>query len=62
MSTHLRCSNIWMKTALVVIIKFFQWKESTIGASIVYYFSNNEWKTALLYMYNNMEEMNQYLV
>jgi hypothetical protein len=51
-----------MKTALVVIIKFFQWKESTIGASIVYYFSNNEWKTALLYMYNNMEEMNQYLV
>lgn len=43
-------------------LKFFKWNESTIGASIAYYFSNNEWKTDLLYMYNSMEKMNQYLV
>jgi hypothetical protein len=33
-----------------------------LGPSIAYCFTNDEWKTVLLYMYNNMEEMNQFLL
>jgi hypothetical protein len=39
-------------------LEIFQWRSKTIGPSTAYYFTNDEWKTTLLYMYNNMEEMN----
>ncbi|KAL5657654.1 hypothetical protein ACJX0J_030817, partial [Zea mays] len=34
----------------------------TVGPNTTYCFTNDEWKTALLYMYNNMEEMSQIFV
>jgi hypothetical protein len=39
-----------------------QWRAKTVGPNTSYCFTNDEWKTALLYMYNNMEEMNQFLL
>jgi hypothetical protein len=43
-------------------IEIFQWRGKTVGPSTTYCFTNDEWKTALLYMYNNMEEMSQFLL
>jgi hypothetical protein len=43
-------------------IEIFQWRGKIVGPSTTYYFTNDEWKTALLYMYNNMEEMSQFLL
>jgi hypothetical protein len=43
-------------------IEIFQRRDKTVGPIIAYCFTNDEWKTALLYMYNNMEEMNQFLL
>jgi hypothetical protein len=36
-------------------LEIFQWRGKTVGPSTAYYFTNDEWRTALLYMYNNME-------
>jgi hypothetical protein len=33
-------------------LEIFQWRGKTVGPSIAYCFTNNEWNTALLYMYN----------
>jgi hypothetical protein len=43
-------------------LEFFSMEGKTVGPSTTYYFTNDEWKIALLYMYNNMEEMNQFLL
>jgi hypothetical protein len=43
-------------------IEIFQWRGKTVGPSTTYCFTNDEWKTTLLYMYNNMEEMSQFLL
>jgi hypothetical protein len=43
-------------------LEIFQWRGKTIGPSIAYCFTNEEWKIALLYMYNNMEDMSQFLL
>jgi hypothetical protein len=43
-------------------LEFFQWRGKTIGACITYCFIDDNWKTVLPYMYNNMEDMNQYLM
>jgi hypothetical protein len=43
-------------------LEIFQWSGKTVGPSIAYGFTNDEWKTALLYMYNNMEEVSQFLL
>jgi hypothetical protein len=48
------------KIRLVVILKFSQWRGKTIGPITTYCFTNDEWQTPLLYMYNNMEEMNHF--
>ena len=39
----------------------FQWRGKTLGPNTAYSFNNDEWNTALLYMYN-MEEMKQLLI
>jgi hypothetical protein len=39
-------------------LEIFQWRHKTVGPSTSYCFTNDECKIALLYMYNNMEEMN----
>ena len=41
-------------------LQIFQWKGTTVGASRAYYYNDEEWKTTLLYMYNNIVEMDQY--
>jgi hypothetical protein len=43
-------------------IEIFQWRGKTVGSSTTYCFTNDERKTALLYMYNNMEEMSWFLM
>jgi hypothetical protein len=43
-------------------LEIFQWRGKTVGPSSAYYFTNDEWRTALLYIYNNMEEMSQFLL
>jgi hypothetical protein len=43
-------------------LEIFQWRGKTVGPIAACCFTNDVWKTALLYMYNNMEEMNQYLL
>jgi hypothetical protein len=40
----------------------FQWRGNTVGPSTAYCFTNDEWKTVLRYMYNNMEEMNRFFM
>jgi hypothetical protein len=43
-------------------LKLFQWTGKAVGASLVYEMCIQEWNTALLYMYTNMEEMEKYFV
>ena len=41
-------------------LNIFQWNGTTVGGSTTYDLSEEERKSALLYMYGNMEEMEQY--
>ena len=41
-------------------LKIFQWKGTTVGSGTPYYYTSEERKSALLYMYSNMDEMEQY--
>jgi hypothetical protein len=41
-------------------LSIFQWKGTTIGASTTYHPNLEEQMSALLYMYSNMDEMDQY--
>jgi hypothetical protein len=41
-------------------LQIFQWTEVTVGASTAYQPTEEEQMTALLYMYGNMDEMDQY--
>jgi hypothetical protein len=43
-------------------LKLFQWTGKAVGASLVYEMCIQEWNTALLYMYTNMEEMDKYFM
>jgi hypothetical protein len=43
-------------------IEIFQWRGKTAGPNTTYCFTNDERKISLLYMYNNMEEMSQFLL
>jgi hypothetical protein len=43
-------------------LQIFQWTGVTIGASIAYRPTEEEQMSALLYMYANMDEMDQYFV
>jgi hypothetical protein len=43
-------------------LKLFQWNGKAVGGSLVYEMSIQDWNTALLYMYTNMEEMDKYFV
>jgi hypothetical protein len=38
-------------------LQFFQWKGTTVGASMTYHPTQEEQTSALLYMYSNMDEM-----
>jgi hypothetical protein len=41
-------------------LQIFQWKGMTVGASMTYQPNQEEKKFALLYMYSNMDWMDQY--
>jgi hypothetical protein len=41
-------------------VQIFQWKGMTVGASMTYHPTQEEQESALLYMYSNMDEMDQY--
>jgi hypothetical protein len=41
-------------------LQIFQWTRMTVGASMAYQSSEEEQVSALLYMYANMDEMDQY--
>jgi hypothetical protein len=41
-------------------LQIFQWMEMTVGASTAYQPTEEEQMSALLYMYTNMNEMEQY--
>jgi hypothetical protein len=43
-------------------LQIFQRKGTTIGASTTYQPNQEEWMSALIYMYPNMDEMDQYFV
>jgi hypothetical protein len=38
-------------------LRIFQWRGTTASSSMTYYYTQEERMSALLYMYNNMEEM-----
>jgi hypothetical protein len=40
--------------------QIFQWKGTTVGASTTYQITQEEQMSVLLYMYSNMDEMDQY--
>jgi hypothetical protein len=61
MSMPLRC-GIMSTSPPISDIEIFQWRGKIVGPSTTYCFTNDEWKTALLYMYNNMEEMSQFIL
>jgi hypothetical protein len=42
-------------------LQFFQWKGTTFGAYTAYHPTQEEQTSSLLYMYSNMDEMEQYL-
>jgi hypothetical protein len=58
MPTHLLYGIIWMKTFLVVTFKF----SNGVGASTTYQPTEEEQRSVLLYMYTNMDEMDQYFM
>jgi hypothetical protein len=41
-------------------LQIFQWKGMTAGASMAYQLTQEEQMLALLYMYSNIDEMDQY--
>jgi hypothetical protein len=41
-------------------LQIFQWKGMTVGASTTYQPTQEEQMSALLYMYANMDELDQY--
>jgi hypothetical protein len=41
-------------------LQFFQWTGMTVGASTAYQPTKEEQMSALLYMYTNIDEMDQY--
>jgi hypothetical protein len=43
-------------------LQIFQWTGVTVGASTAYQPTQKEQMSALLYMYANMDEMDQYFV
>jgi hypothetical protein len=43
-------------------LQIFQWKGTTVGAFTAYHPTQEEQTSALLYMYSNMDEMEQYFV
>jgi hypothetical protein len=43
-------------------LQLFQWMGVTVGASIAYQPIEKEHMSALLYMYANMDEMDQYFM
>jgi hypothetical protein len=43
-------------------IQFFQWKGTTVGASTAYQPTQEEQMSVLLYLYSNMDEMDQYFM
>jgi hypothetical protein len=43
-------------------LKLFKWTGKPMGACLVYELCIQEWNTALLYMYTNMEEMDKYFM
>jgi hypothetical protein len=62
MSTHLLCDTMWMKTFLVVTFNFFQWRGMIVGSFMAYHPTQEEETSAFLYMYSNMDEMEQYFM
>jgi hypothetical protein len=43
-------------------LQIFQWTRVTVGASTAYQPTEEEQMSALLYMYTNMDEMDQYFM
>jgi hypothetical protein len=43
-------------------LQIFHWKRMTVGASMPYLPTQEEQMSTLLYMYANMDEMDQYFV
>jgi hypothetical protein len=43
-------------------LQIFQWKGMIVGASMAYHPTQEEQTSSLLYMYSNMDEMEQYFM
>jgi hypothetical protein len=43
-------------------LKIFQWRDTTTSNNTTYYYTQEEWMSALLYLYSNMEEMDPYFM
>jgi hypothetical protein len=46
----------------LIDLKFFQWRGTIACSSMTYYYTLEEQTSALLYMYNNIEEMDPFFM
>jgi hypothetical protein len=46
----------------LIDLKFFQWRGTIASSSMTYYYTLEEQTSALLYMYNNIEEMDPFFM